>query len=463
MKTIRILSAIVLAASALVSFSSCSGVKNCTAPQLDLPQALAGNSVDSLTAADIEWWKFYSDSALATIIRETLDHNRDFLAAAARIEELRQLYGVSKADFLPTIGGNTYADRETNDYHNEKFKGSNEMGLKATLSWEADLWGGLSWKKRRAGAQYQASVEEQRAMRVSLIAEAATAYYTLLALDNELAIVRRTLYTREENLKKAKLRFEGGLTPETVYQQAKVEYASTASLIPDLERRIKAQSNAITLLMGRYPGELITRSTLSLDDPVTRRMPVGLPSTLLQRRPDLRQAEASLRAALANVGVAYADRFPRLKIALTGGFENDELAGFFASPFSYIIGSVTGTILDFGRNKRRHRAAIAAYDQSRLAYEQKVLTAFHEVDNAVNAFRLVGQSASRRRELRDAAHQYAQLAYKQYNMGVINYIDVLDAQRRYFEAQVGLTNAVRDEYLSLVNLYKALGGGWQGM
>lgn len=457
MKTLRI----VIFIGLLPLLAACSGVRNCRAPQLMLPEDLAGNSVDTLSVADTEWWKFYADSTLAMIIRETLEHNRDFLAAAARIEELRELYGISKADFLPAVTANSYADRETNHYSDEKFKGDSEFGLKATLSWEADLWGGLSWRKQRAGAQYRASIEEWRAMQVSLIAEVATAYFNLLALDNELAIVRRTLYTREENLKKAKLRFEGGLTPETVYQQAKVEYASTASLIPDLERRIKAQCNAIALLMGHYPGEIISRSTLSLDEPLTRRMPVGLPSALLQRRPDLRKAEASLRASLAAVGVAYADRFPRLRIGLTGGVENDELSGFFNSPFSYVIGSLTGTIFDFGRNKRRHKAAMAAYEQSRLNYEQKVLTAFHEVDDAVNAYKLVSQSSSRRRELCDAAHQYAQLAYKQYNMGVINYIDVLDAQRRYFEAQVGLTNAVRNEYLSLVNLYKVLGGGWQ--
>ena len=315
MKTLRI----VIFIGLLPLLAACSGVRNCRAPQLMLPEDLAGNSVDTLSVADTEWWKFYADSTLAMIIRETLEHNRDFLAAAARIEELRELYGISKADFLPAVTANSYADRETNHYSDEKFKGDSEFGLKATLSWEADLWGGLSWRKQRAGAQYRASIEEWRAMQVSLIAEVSTAYFNLLALDNELAIVRRTLYTREENLKKAKLRFEGGLTPETVYQQAKVEYASTASLIPDLERRIKAQCNAIALLMGHYPGEIISRSTLSLDEPLTHRMPVGLPSALLQRRPDLRKAEASLRASLAAVGVAYADRFPRLRIGLTGG------------------------------------------------------------------------------------------------------------------------------------------------
>ncbi len=441
-------------------FASCSGVKNCTEPQLNLPVSLAGNATDTATMADMKWWEFYSDSTMVALIREALDNNRDFLAAAARVEQMRQLYGVDKLNYAPTLSGLVLADHETNDYHNEAHVEDPEFSLKARLSWEVDLWGGLKWSRRKSEAQYIASVEDQRAMQITLISEIAGAYVRLLALDNELAIVRRTLFTREENLNKAKLRFEGGLTPETVYQQAQVEYASTAALIPGLERQIEVQKNAISLLLGRYPGQEISRGPLSLNEPIRQEFPVGLPSTLLQRRPDLRSAEAALASSLANVGVTYADRFPRLRIDLVGGWENNELAGFFKSPFTYVLGQITGTILDFGRNKRKYKASIAAYEQSRLKYEQKVLTAFEEVSNATITFRLIKQTTERRRELLDAARKYAQLAYMQYSMGVINYIDVLDAQRRYFEAQVGLSNAVRDEYLALINLYKTLGGGW---
>ncbi|MCM1066230.1 MAG: TolC family protein [Muribaculaceae bacterium] len=446
---------------AAILLSSCSGVKNLSKPQLDLPTRLAGNATDTATLADVEWWKLYADSALVYIIRQTLDHNRDLGAAAARVEQMRELYGVTKANFFPTLTGLAGANHETNDYYGSPHSDDPEVDLKFTLSWEADLWGGLSWAKKKGAANYLEAVENARAMRITLIAEAASAYYRLLALDNELAIVRRTLFTREENLKKAKLRFEGGLTPETVYQQAQVEYATTAALIPGLERQVEVQKNAIALLMGRYPAEEIERSTLSLEEPLPESFPVGLPTTLLQRRPDLRAAEAALRSALAGVGVSYADQFPKLRIGLTGGWENDDFVHFFRSPFTYVIGNITGTILDFGRNRRRYKASIQQYEQARLAYEQKVLTAFHEVDNAALTFRLIRQTTERRRELLEAARKYARLAYAQYNMGVINYIDVLDAQRRYFDAQVGLSNAVRDQYLALVNLYKCLGGGFQ--
>ncbi len=446
---------------AAIMLGSCSGVKNCQKPQLDLPMSLAGNATDSITLADMEWWSFYSDSTLVGLIREALEHNRDFLAAAAKVEQMRQLYGVQKLNYAPTVSGLVLADHETNDYHGKPHSDQPEYSLKASLSWEVDLWGGLKWAQRKGAAEFRASVENQRAMQMTLVSEIASAYVNLLALDNELSIVRRTLFTREENLKKAKLRFEGGLTPETVYQQAQVEYASAAALIPGLERQIEIQKNAISLLLGRYPGQEISRGKLSFNEPIRQEFPIGLPSSLLKRRPDLRAAEASLAGALANVGVTYADRFPKLRIGLTGGLENDDLKGFFQSPFTYIVGQISGTILDFGRNKRRYKASIAAYDQSRLNYEQKVLTAFKEVDDAAVTFRLIKQTTERRRELLEAAQKYAQLAYMQYSMGVINYIDVLDAQRRYFEAQVGLSNAVRDEYLALINLYKSLGGGWR--
>lgn len=439
--------------------ASCSGTRGLTKPDLELPVRLAGNATDSVTLADVEWWKLYADSALVHIIRETLDHNRDLAIAAQRVEQMRELYGITKADFFPTIGANAYANRETYDYSDRDKVVDPENGLKLTLNWEINLWGGLSWARKRGAANFLESVENQRAMRITLIAEAASAYFRLLALDNELAIVRRTLFTREENLQKAKLRFEGGLTPETVYRQAQVEYATTAALIPGLERSVEVQKNAIALLMGRYPEEEIERSNLSLLELLPESVPVGLPTTLMKRRPDIRAAEAALRSALAGVGVSYTDQFPNLRIGLTGGWENDEFRHFFSCPFTYVIGQITGTIFDFGRKHRRYKAAIAQYEQARLAYEKCVLTAFHEVDNAALNFRLTRQTTERRRELLEAARKYATLAYAQYNMGVINYIDVLDAQRRYFDAQVGVSNAVRDQYLALVTLYKCLGGG----
>ena len=414
---------------------------------------------DSLSIADINWWQFFTDEPLREIISRTLENNRDMLAAQARVEEMRLLYGVEKRNLLPEISATVAADHETENYSGSNLKKDPEYDLKASMAWEMNLWGSLNWARRQSKAKYVATVEDMRAMRMTLIAEVASAYFRLIALDNELDIVRQTLKTRQESLEQARLRFEGGLTSETVYQQAKVEYATTASLVPNLESAINKARNAIAILMGEYPGEDIRRSTLSLYENLPSRLPVGVPSELVQRRPDIRRAEQNLQAAMAGVGLSYANRFPSLKITLSGGLENDGLSSFFKSPWTYISGTITGPIFDFGRRKKKYEASKAAYDQARYAYEQAVIVAFTEVSNAVVDYRKVHQTSLLKSELCNAAIKYVQLAHVQYRAGSLNYIDVLDAQRRYFDARIGLSNAMRNEYLAIVNLYKALGGG----
>lgn len=455
----RTILALLLLLTALAA-TSCSAVRECRSPELNLPSTLAEGDADSLTMADLAWWEFYGDPALRRIIERTLENNKDMLAAAARVEEYRQLYRVKKAERLPSFSAPVYANRETNDYYGKNFVNDPEIGVKASVSWELDMWGNLRWAKRKGGAEYMATVEDERAMRMTLVAEVATAYFNLVALDNELTIVRQTLKTRSEGVKQARLRFEGGLTSETVFQQAKVEYASTAALIPDLERRIEITENSISLLMGEYPDWEVVRSGMDTEVMLSDTVPVGLPSELLQRRPDVRSSEQRLRASMAAVGVAYADRFPRLMLTLTGGVEDGYFNHLFEAPFTYMAGTLSAPLFAFGRKKARYRAAVAAYDQARLGYEQKVLEVFKEVNDAVVTYRSVRSSATLKANLRDAARKYVDLAQLQYRAGSINYLDVLDAQRRYFDAQIGVSNAVRDEHLALVNLYKALGGGW---
>ena len=444
----------------LLAAGSCSVQKKCKAPQLDMPAEIVAGQSDTLTLSDRKWWEVYTDTTLCRLIGRTLDRNRNMRSAEARIRQLEELYRVSKAARLPSLGGLAAADYETNDYYGEAHKGDAEFDVKATLSWEADLWGNLRWAKRKGGAEYLSSVEDWRAMRMTLVAEVATAYFQLMALDNELSIVRRTLRTRSEGVQQAQLRFEGGLTSETVYQQAKVEYASTATLIPDLESRIEIMENSIALLMGKSPDWEVLRGQMNIEAEFPDSLPVGLPSGLLQRRPDVRASEQQLRSAMASAGMAYADRFPRLTFNLVGGWENDALQGFFRSPFSYVAAAIAAPVFGFGRKQAKYRAALAAYDVARLGYEKKVLEVFKEANDAVVTYRNVRKTAALKVALRDAARKYVELANLQYRGGSINYIDVLDAQRRYFDAQIGLSNAVRDEHLALVQLYKALGGGW---
>lgn len=199
----------------------------------------------------------------------------------------------------------------------------------------------------------------------------------------------------------------------------------------------------------------------SLDAAMPENSGVGLPSTLLQRRPDIRQADEKLRSAMADVGVAYADRFPRLRFTVTGGVENDALKGLIESPFTYLSGQLAGPIFSFGAKRAKYRAALAAYDGARLGYEQKVLTAFREVNDAIVAYRSASRSADLKRNLREASRKYVELTQLQYISGDIRYIDFLDAERSFFAAQVEVNQAVLAQYLALVELYKVLGGGWQ--
>ena len=413
----------------LLAAGSCSVQKKCKAPQLDMPAEIVAGQSDTLTLSDRKWWEVYTDTTLCRLIGRTLDRNRNMLSAEARIRQLEELYRVSKAARLPSLGGLAAADYETNDYYGEAHKGDAE----------ADLWGNLRWAKRKGAAESLASVEAARAMQMTLVAEVATAYFELVALDHELGVVRRTVETREESVRQAKLRFEGGLTSETAYQQAKVELASASALIPDLELRIAQKENQISVLAGDYPSR-VARSKMDMN---------------------VRQAEQNLKAAMASAGMAYADRFPRLTISLTGGLENDALKGLINSPFSYAAGNLTAPLFAFGSKRAKYRAALAAYDQARLAYEQKVLEVFREVNDAVTAYRNMRRTAELKFNLKEAARQYVVLAKLQYINGVIRYIDVLDAQRKFFDAQVEESKAVRNEHLALVGLYKALGGGWQ--
>lgn len=445
----------------LVSAQGCSVSRRCADPKLDIPETIVRNlSADSLCMADLKWSEMFQDKYLKKLIAKTLENNRDMLTAVARVRELEKLHRVAKANQLPSIGAEAYAERETYDYSDAKEVIDPEIGLKASLSWELDFFGSLRWANREALAEYMASVEAQRSMQMVLIAEVATAYIELIALDNELNIVVNTLETRRENTSKAKLRAEGGLTTEIPYRQAQVEFASTASLIPDLEKKIEIKKNEISLLAGEFPAE-VERSLINDYDRMPDMLNIGIPSELIQRRPDIRAAEYSLKAAMAKVGIAWADRFPRFVISLRGGVENNSFSDFFSTPFTYIAGELTSPIFSFGKRKAKYEAAIQAYEQERYQYEKKVMEVFKEVNDAVISYSSSQEKVILMGNLKDASKKYVDIARAQYNNGYINYIDVLDAQRSYFNAEIDFSNAVRDEFIALIDLYKALGGGWQ--
>ena len=438
----------------------CSISKRCVAPEVELPaEIVAGMEADSMCMADLKWYDIFADSCLVELIEMTIANNKDLLSATAKVEELEKLYRVAKSDYFPSLDADAYVDHETNDKSNAEATADLEVSATLTLSWELDFFGRVRWNNRQALANYLKTVEGQRTLQMILVADVATAYFELIALDNELDIITRTLDTREEDLNKAKLRFEGGLTSEIPYRQAIVEYATTASLIPDLRRKIETKENKISVLTGQMPTS-IRRSAISRYNDSKLLPEVGIPSDLLRRRPDLRASEQSLKAAMAAAGYAWADRFPRFSISLQGGLENNAFEGFLSAPFTYMLGELTAPIFAFGKRKAKYEAAIKAYDAERYQYEKLVLQAFQEVNDAVIAYTSANEKVELMTNLKESAQKYLNLAMFQHINGHINYINVLDAQRSYLNAEIDLSNAIRDEYIALIVLYKALGGGW---
>ncbi len=444
----------------LLLISSCKLGHKYTRPDVATPESfglITGS--DTFSIGDMKWWEVFPDTTLQALIRRAVENNKDLKIADARIAELAARKRIDKAALFPVVNAEAYGQRETTNYGGNSFSGAPEFGLKASLSWEIDLWGNLRWANERGGALLLESVNSKRALTVSLVAQVAQSYFELVALDNELRIVKQTLHARKESVRLAKLRFEGGLTSESAYQQAQVELARTATRVPVLERNIAMMENEISFLLGEYTTTVDRVMTLTNPE-LPDSLPVGIPSMLLERRPDIRSAEQNLIAANAAVGIAYTNRFPRLALTGKGGLESDELGDFLKSPYSFLGGSLLGPIFDMGGRQSAYRAQQAAYEQARENYEKCVLNAFKEVRNAIVDYSKMNEIFGSTLRLETSARTNLELAQLQYINGVISYLELLDAQRSYFDARISLSNAMRDKHLVIIRLYKALGGGW---
>ena len=439
---------------AVFLFDACKLGKQYTRPELGLPATLDGKTTDSLNVAAIRWWDIYTDTVLHTLIQKTLTHNKDLLMAAARVKESALARRIVKADFYPEINLETNAEREYDESPDNSFEGK-----VASVSWEVDLWGKLRWANQESIAEYLQTVEGRHALQMTLVAQVARSYFELLALDMELSIVKQTYDARKESVRLAKLRFEGRLTSEIPYRQAEVELAKTATLLPELEQAIKLKENEISLLTGQYPGDIPRGKDIN-QQLLPDKLPIGLPSSLLERRPDIRQAEYRLRAANARVGIAYTSMFPSLTLTGRYGLESSELKNFLTTPYFYVSGKILGPIFQMGKTRARHKAAQAAYEEEVYNYQKSVLTAFKEVDDAITSLAKSKETRESRYHLEKSAFSYLKLTNLQYIGGAIAYLDVLDAQRTYFDARTSYNNAVLDEILATIDLYMALGGGW---
>lgn len=443
-----------------LGFVSCKMGKQYQRPQMaDMPQTFETKGFEEGVAADIGWSTLYTDTVLQKLISQALEHNKDVLQATARIKEMIANKRISFAGLFPEVGAEVAGQKEYSNYGGDNKTYDPELRANLNFGWEIDIWGKLRWANDAATAAYMQSVEAQRALRLTIVAQVAQNYFELKALDRELDIVRQTLDARKEGVRFAKLRYEGGLTSEMPYRQSLVELARTETLIPTLENEVKLKENDLSFLLGEFPSNIPRSNTDISNNAIPEQLPVDLPSSLLERRPDVRIAEQKLVEANAKVGVAYTSMFPSIRLTGRLGGENDELANFLESPTWFISGLLTGPVFNMGKNKATHNAAKAAYEQEVYDYEKTVLGVFQEVDNAINTFRKAKEVRISQQALFESVRSYQELARLQYVNGIITYLDVLDAQRQLFDAEIALNTAILDELASTVSLYKAMGGG----
>lgn len=443
----------------IVAFSSCKIGQKYREPEMNIPQSFDTQGMTDGNVMIVGWSSIYQDTILQNLISRALDHNKDMLIAAARIKEMAANKRITFAGMFPEIGGEVAGQKEYLNYGGNSDKYSPELRANMNISWELDIWGKLRWANEAGIAAYMQTVEAQRAMQLTIVAQVAQAYFELKATDRELEIVKQTLDARREGVRFAKLRYEGGLTSEIPYRQSLVELARTETKIPSLEKDIKLKENNLFVLVGEFPVGTIPRGEDISHQQIPENLPVDLPSYLLKRRPDMIQAEQKLVEANAKVGMAYTDMFPSLKLTGRLGGENTELTDFLKSPTWFVSGVLTGPIFNMGKNKAKHNAAKAVYEQEVYTYEKSVLNAFSEVNNSITTFNKMKEVYTYQNALYNSAKSYHDLAKLQYINGVVSYIEVLDAQRQLFDAEIALNTAILDELVSVVTLYKVLGGG----
>jgi len=418
----------------------------------------AGDSINVM-----KWAEVYGDPVLQSLISTALKQNYDMLSAMAKIDESRAAAGYTNADIYPRLG---YAAGASNI--NVTNQEANDLGIQqrdlyyglGTLSWELDLWGKARHGNRAAKAELEASIDNQRAMTASLVSEVAILYFQLRGLDDRLAIAQATLSIRKEATQLITLRFKGGEVAELDKLQAETQEAIAAALVPSLERDVRQTENALSILLGHMPGDL-ERGLENREQQIVE-IPSGLPSQLLGRRPDVRQAEQMWIAQNERVGVYQAARFPTISLTGALGVASNDLSNVNAGTGIWnIAGSITGPIFAFNKNKRRVEIEMARTEQSRLRYEKTALTAFSEVEDALIAVNTYAREYDARRKQVEAVRAATRLSRERYDSGFTNYLELLDNERTLLDAELQASTTLQRQLQATVTLYKALGGGWQ--
>jgi outer membrane protein, multidrug efflux system len=424
---------------------------------------------DPQNLADSKWFDVFKDPKLQDLIHDALVHNYDLREAVARIDLARAELGLTRADQFPTVVGSadiTTLGRSRDGQLNvpEPLPKSRTFGsvLLNLLTFELDVWGRLRKQTEAARADLLASEQNRKAVLTTIVSDVAAAYFSLRELDFELEIAKRTLASRQESLRIITLRAERGVSNNLELRQAQELVYSAGEVIPATERAIEQQENFLSVLIGKNPGP-ISRGLELTEQEMPPNVPAGLPSDLVERRPDIRAAEESLIAAGARIDVARKAYLPR--ITLTGflGFESTSLTDLFKASRGVwgFVPQVTQPIFTAGRLKSNVRFTQAQRDILLVDYERTIQTSFREVSDSLIAYAKTKEVRAQRELLVTTLQDRSRLAYMRYNGGVSNLLDALDADRELFDAELSLAQARRDELLSVVALYKSLGGGWQ--
>ena len=409
---------------------------------------------------NIKWWEMFQDPIIDTLITIGLRENKDALIAASRVDQALATLGATRAQMWPSIGYTGAATRGNSVQGLQLESTTNNFNGFGTLNWEIDFWGKFRRANEAARAELVASEYAQRSVQVSLISLIAGTYYQLLDFKWRLEISRKTLDLRRESQDIIQARFDEGIVAEIDLNQAQIQTAIAAAAIPIFKRQVAQTENALSVLLGRNPGPITLGPDL-VDQVLTVDIPVGIPSMLLERRPDILQVQNLLHAQNARIGVAVAQRFP--SISLTGllGVASNDISELTSSDALFNLGgSLMGPLFEFGKNKRRVEIERRITEQVLYEYEFTVITAFQEVEDALIEIATSKEELEARRAHVAAAQNAEYLSGERYDKGVTSFLEIIESQRQSFEAQLALSETTQQLFNGYVKLYKALGGGW---
>ena len=454
--------------AATLSLAGCAVGPNYKRPAVNAPTGFRGatNEVSTNSFADLPWWSLFKDPVLQDLVYVALTNNYDLQIILTRVDQARALQAQVRSQLLPQVGYGGEANRGKNEYlglpvpNGGQTMNSFLAGFGAV--WEIDLWGRVRRMNEAARANFMATQEGRRAVQISLVSGVASAYFELLELDEQLAIAQRTRDSYERTLKLFSDQHAGGLASKLEVSRAQLALRTVTATVPEIERRIAVNENAINTLLGRNPGPVARTSTL-LAQEMPVEIPVGLPSTLLERRPDVRAAEQQVRAANAEIGVAKADFFPRIGLTTFYGGTSTEFDDLLKSEANVWSAAATaaGPVFTGGRLTGRYRQTKAAWEEAKLHYQQTALTAFREVSDALISRGRFEEGRVEQAQAVEAGRQAVELATVRYKEGKASYYEVLEAQQQLFPAENTLSRLEVARRLAVVQLYKALGGGWE--